>query len=763
MFEWKIAYAPNNKCANMEIKSIEDINKAGFESISAQVPGNFELDLINAGKIEPLYYSSNAWDAQKLENLHLWYYTRFEINDKNSYLHFDGIDTLSDIYINGRLVKSTDNMFLEYDVYADFNIGINELVVHIKPVCIESRKYPLPVSSNAGKYSYQSLYVRKAAHMFGWDIMPRIVSAGIWKPVEIRQTKGDKINEVFFVTNSINLDKKTASMRFCINIDAKEDFITDYTVRIKGSCADSSFVREEKLWHNSFQFTFNIENCRFWWPKNSGEPNLYNTTVELFYKDKLCDSYTLDLGIRTVKLNRTDFTDENGNGEFCFEINGKKVFALGTNWVPLDAFHSNDANRLGKALELMDDIGCNMVRCWGGNVYESNEFFDFCDQHGIMVWQDFAMGCAVYPQESRFADILEEEVIYEIKRLRNHPSLVLWAGDNECDLSYMSWNGFRRNPENNILTRETIKRAVEAHDYSRPYLPSSPFISGITYSKKLIPSEDHLWGPRNYFKGEYYKNSKCHFASETGYHGFPSPKSLEKFLKNPAKIFDEDFKPTEEYLTHAATMEYDINAPYAYRIKLAYNQVITLFGKAEDNFDDFLKQSQISQAEAKKYFIEKFRLNKWRRTGIIWWNLLDGWPQVSDAVVDYYYTKKLAYNYIKRSQNPVCLMFDEPEDNIITLYGVNDYPRDIDCKFSVTNITRHIEVMRGNATIKADSSFKIGGVKIENDEQSMYLIKWNIDGKKYTNHYYTNILNISFERYIKEITECGYDEWEGFI
>ena len=201
----------------------------------------------------------------------------------------------------------------------------------------------------------------------------------------------------------------------------------------------------------------------------------------------------------------------------------------------------------------------------------------------------------------------------------------------------------------------------------------------------------------------------------------------------------------------------------SYRIKLAYDQVVTLFGSAEEGLDDFVRQSQISQAEAKKYFIERFRLSKWRRTGIIWWNLLDGWPQVSDAVVDYYFTKKLAYHYIKRSQNPVCFMFDEPKGNVLDLYGVNDLPEASYAEYTVTNITDDKEVLHGEILLKADSSSKIGSISIKDGEQCFYLIKWTVNGNEYKNHYYTNIINIDYNRYMKEMKKCGFDEFEGFI
>jgi len=488
----------------------------------------------------------------------------------------------------------------------------------------------------------------------------------------------------------------------------------------------------------------------------------YKMGLGLYYKGELCDSYTMKSGIRKTALDRTDTTDSEGNGEFCFRVNGKRVFVLGTNWVPLDAFHSNDKNRLKKALELLDDINCNTVRCWGGNVYEDDEFYDFCDEHGIMVWQDFAMACGIYPQDDVFMKKISEEVTYQVKRLRNHASIVLWSGDNECDLTYQWAGGYRRNPNDNVITRQVLKSIVAQHDYTRPYLPSSPYMSDKVFNGEGILPEDHLWGPRDYFKGDYYKNTFCHFASETGYHGFPSPVSLGKFLKEPEKIFNQDGSTTDEYLVHAASMELSQHAPYAYRIKLAYNQVITLFGKPENSFAEFIRQSQISQAEAKKYFIEKFRIKKWKCTGIIWWNLVDGWPQVSDAVVDYYYTKKLAYNYIKRSQEPVCLMFDEPVNNRLTLVGVNDLTYPVELSYTVKKVSEDREILSGQISLTPDKAQSISVMDIEPDEKEFYLIEWKMGDKSYKNHFFTNIIDINYKKYISALEKCGMNEFEGF-
>jgi len=760
--EWKLAYAFHNECSKVNICTIEELEKSGFEIIPAEVPGNFELDMMCQGKIEDLFFSTNTWKAQDLEAMHVWYYTKFDIEKQSQYLHFEGIDTFADIYVNGNLVMSTDNMFLSYDVSADWYIGENEVVVHIKPTMLEARKFVSPVACNSMDYEYPSLCVRKAAHMFGWDIMPRIVSAGIWKEVSLLDHKDDRINEVYITTYYVDIKNGMAGLRFYVNANLSGQYAKEYKIRLEGHCKESSFSIESTLWHNTQAFNFGIENCKFWWPRNMGDANLYDTTVTLLHGARVCDTYRLQVGVRTAELLRTDYTDGDGNGEFCFKINGKKAFVLGTNWVPLNAFHSQDNKRLNQALELVEDIGCNMIRCWGGNVYESDAFFEYCDAHGIMIWQDFAMGCAVYPQEKSFMERLEKEVIYQIKRLRNHASLVLWAGDNEDDYAYQGWSGTRRNPNRNSLTREFLPKLIENHDYNRTFLPSSPYISEAVFQGKGIMPEDHLWGPRDYFKGDYYKNTFCHFASEIGYHGFPSVKSLKKFLRNPEIIFNQEGAATDEYIVHASSME-PSPAPFAYRIQLAYDQVVTLFGKAEENLADFVCQSQISQAEAKKYFIEKFRIAKWKRTGIIWWNLLDGWPQVSDAVVDYYFTKKLAYHYIKRSQERVCLMFDEPLENRISLFGVNELPSKCVIDYTVSRIIPHAEneiLLKGRAILEEESSVEITKLPIGEREKSFYLIEWELEGKKFKNHYFTNIIDINYKEYMDALKKCGMDEFD---
>ncbi len=754
---WYISYSENKKCKEFAdtLNTIAEIKKREMPTIKGTVPGNFELDLQKQGIIDDPFFGTNSWDMRKFENYHVWYYTTFDLEGLNGeeYLKFDGIDTVADIYVNGKLVKSVDNMFIGYEIpKCNLAEGLNELVVHIKPVSIYSRNFEIPASSYAmTQYMYPSLYVRKAPHMYGWDIMPRIVSCGIWKQVRICRRPENCIKDAFVFTLDI-LEDNTAKLCSYLSLDLTEDDLSGYRVEIEGHCGDSSFFVKSNVWHTDFNIHFFVkEKCKLWWPKGLGNPHLYDVEIRLYLNDVLCDIKNLQTGIRLVELENTYTLDEDGRGDFCFIVNRKRVFIKGTNWVPLDAFHSRDIERLPKALALLDDIGCNMVRCWGGNVYESDEFYNFCDSHGILVWQDFAMGCAVYPNERRFYDMLEEEVAFTVKRLRNHPSLALWSGDNEGDLCYSRWHGFRKDPNNNLITREILPRAINTHDFTRPYLASSPFISEKCFKNNLRRVEDHPWGARDYFRSDFYRNLGCVFASETGFYGMPSVKSLKKFIsldKLWPPIY-EDGTLNIEWVAHSTSPErYDNNEhqPFAYFAGMTSKNIKELFDFIPDNLDDFVYYSQIFQAEAFKYVIEKFRMEKPNKTGVIWWNLINGWPQIDNGVVDYYYEKKLAYYYIKTSQQDVCLMMSEDKENIF-LYGVNDTQNSHMVSYKVTGALTDEEIAFGKINLPESCSEKILEIPIANGEQKFLIIEWRDDKKCFKNHFVSNIKPLDISKY----------------
>lgn len=786
--DWSLIYVENKRLRNEkpELMTIEQLEQIGYKKIPAKVPGNFERDLFRAGEIADPYKYAGTLPLMSYEKMHMFYYRSFtcDASDGEMSIVFGGIDTYSEIILNGEYLGKTENMLTEqiFDVTGKLRHGENELIVHIKPTMIAARDFPLAPGSSGSGVRAAALSTRKAPHMYGWDIMPRLISGGIWRSVFIEKKKESRIDNVFIAATKTNAENKTAVLSVYVNTKMGEDDNRDYSLIVTGKCGDSTFRGEIRaMWHSGVFLDITVKDAKLWMPRNYGEPNIYEVKTELLFRGEPVDEMTTYTGLRTVSLLHTDTTAGSGNGEFVFKINGKKIFAMGTNWVPIDAMHSFDRERIPHILPMLSDLGCNIVRCWGGNVYECDEFYDYCDRNGIMVWQDFSMACALYPQDERMKQLIFDEASSVVKRLRNHPSIILWAGDNECDAAYFWGERFPyMSPKTNALTREVIPSALRINDPSRPYLPSSPYISDKVWEKgtRYIPSESHLWGSRDYFKGNFYKNATCRFASETGYHGCNSPDSLSRFISKdqlwhwakrkrelaPGELWSRNGDvPKTDWMMHSACATDDGTDPAKYRIPMMANQVITLFGKEPDNLFDFAYQSQISQAEAKKYFIERFRVGKWKRTGIIWWNLIDGWPQVSDAVVDYYGIKKLAYHYIKRSQAPLCLIFDEPENNVLPLYAVNDLQEDKEVKFRVTDLTADKSAASGTVTAKADSVTPVLQIETDCEKKHFYLIEWECGSETGKNHFFTNIIDIDYSEYISCMKKAGfYEEFEGF-
>lgn len=767
---WRLLLAPNADVVKNDFQptTIAELESAPYLKLCATVPGCMELDLHAAGLAPDPYFGKNPLEYRQYENRHLWYYTTFDCNEitPNTALLFEGVDTVAEIILNGVYVADTDNMLIEHSLHVSEYLkkGKNELIVHITPTMIAARDMELAPLNRTQYYNQASLAYRKAAYMFGWDIMPRFVSSGLWKPVYLVKKSDECLEQCYLYTTRVKPEDRTAELTAFVELRTDADLLSDLRITVDGACGDSCFHKEKTPYHTFENISLKLTNAKLWYPKNYGEQPLYDVTFRLWRGDVLLDEKSFRFGVRVIELERTSTLDAEGNGKFGFIVNGQRIFCLGTNWVPLDAFPCRHKERLPAALALLEESGCNMVRCWGGNVYEDDTFYDFCDEHGILIWQDFGMGCAIYPENERFLGDLETEAVTVVKRLRNHAALALWAGDNEIDTFFQIWFKNKVDPNGNPATRRVLPWAVRNHDPMRPYIPSSPYVDSVAFERRAKTPEDHLWGPRDYFKGKYYKGAMSCFASEIGYHGCPSPESLKKFISADQlyPVLDDKDRGTPEYLVHAASMDTDPTSPYAYRIPLMVKQVRTLFGGEADNLTDFAKQSQISQAEAKKYFIEKFRVGKPHRTGLIWWNLLDGWPQVSDAVIDWYGCKKLAFQFIKRSQQQLCLMFDEPESGKIRLFAVQDGGKEQHITYTVRDMMSDTLLLRGEATVAPESAAPIAELEAIEGEHFL-LIEWETaDGIRGRNHFTTKTLNISYADYLAVLEACGMDEFSGF-
>lgn len=704
--------------------------------LTAQVPGNVELDLMREGILPDVFFGENIRLLRPYEFCDWKYERDFDMpvlsKGEKAFLRFEGADCFARYEIDGLTVSESQNALIphRFDVSA-LAPGSHHLAVTLASPLLYAEKTVTDASDVAQPVNYESLRVRKAPSQYGWDIMPRALSAGLWRDVYLDIESATEIRQVYFAT--VCLEGTDARIVCSYDGSCGIPHYEGLRVQIELRCGeDAPFLLEKPLTFPKGRQMFTLPNAKLWMPRGYGRQNLYQATVRFLANGEILAEETVPFGVRTVQLDRTDITDSRG-GEFRFLINGVPVFLHGSNWVPADAFHSRDKDRYEKMLALFADTNCNVLRCWGGNVYEDHAFFDLCDRYGILVWQDFAMGCGVYPRDDAFCEIMRVEAESVVRKLRCHPSLMLWSGDNECDACAAQW-GSAMDPAENRVTREVLPRVIARLDPYRPYLPSSPYIAPAAWAlgadENLLP-EYHLWGPRDYFKSSFYTNSPAHFVSETGYHGCNNLSSMRNFLSEDALWPWQD---NAQWLAHAYE-PFGPEGPYAYRIKLMADQTKELFGYTPENLEDFILASQISQAEAKKFFIELTRCKKWRRTGVIWWNMIDGWPQFSDAVVSYDFIKKLAYHYIKRSQQDVCLMFAEPESWHIRLMAGNDTLTPASGTYRVWDGDTGATLLEGSFDAPANQTNQIGKLRISHSDHRLLLIEWTVNGVRGVNHY----------------------------
>lgn len=712
-------------------------------SLTASVPGCVQLDLSREGYLPAdLFMGENILEAEKYEDYEWWYERSFTAPEdkKNVYLVFEGVDCIAEYYLNGVKFGESENMLIAHEFRIDEYIkdGENLLTVHIKSATVRanSEDYPLRLLTSL---DIDGCYIRKAPHSFGWDIMPRAVTSGLWR--EVRLEVRDRI---YFSQTYIAESWDETYLYYELKTDDRE--LDGVELELVGSCLDST-VRAKGVCKKRFgRVKVTIDNPKLWFPYGYGDANVYDCKARIYKNGELIHESDFSFGLREVKLERRD-PEGYDEGQFRFLINGVEVMCKGSNWVPLDAFHSRDAERYDKALALVKDIGCNILRMWGGNVYEDHKFFDFCDRNGIMVWQDFAMACAQYPETDEFKKAIQSEASAIIRKLRNHPSIIVWSGDNEVDACFPMYD-----PNQNKITREWIAAAVRDNDIGRPYLPSSPYISPKMYEagfRSQVPGsmlpEEHTWGPRDYFKSDYYKNNTAHFISEAGYHGCPSLKSIKKFI-TPDRVWPYHSNP--EWILHSSNQDGNDS-----RVMLMEKQVRQLFGEVPTDPEDYILASQISQAEAKKYFIERMRIGRPKKTGIIWWNLLDGWPQMSDAVVDYFFEKKLAYGYIKRSQAPFTIAADEIASWEIKIYACNDTLNVKRGHFTVKDAESG-EILHGaDFEAKENASTVLAKLPTYYSEKKMLIIEWEVDGGVGYNHYTCGYPPFSLESYKRLIKQ----------
>jgi beta-mannosidase len=762
--DWQLFHYPEG---SQQVGYPDDLASLHLEPILARVPGNVELDMQRAGQLPDPFFAGNIRKLRPLETHTWWMIRKFTapafVESQRWTLVFAGLDTLATVWLNGVLLGEADNMLIEARLDATPALlpgQVNTLAVRIDSALNEARRYTYEAASMSWEQREEGLYIRKAPHVWGWDIMPRAVSAGIWRPVWLEAVRDDAIEQLYLWTKEITPQGAVLGVRFqfrtaCENLDG-------LSLRFRGVCDEHTFEMEWPVEFVAGGCNLWVPDARLWWPKGYGDANLYAVTVQLQNGDEILAERQERIGIRKLAVERTELAGEawlpepagasqarldvpaNPNSHFIFYVNNQPIMIKGTNWVPLDAFHSRDAERLEPAIALVDDLGCNMIRCWGGNVYGEDRFFDLCDEKGILVWQDFAFACCRYPNDESFLEKVRDEIEAVVLRLRNHACLAIWCGDNEIDMAYLS-DGL--SPEQNRLTRQVIPQVIHRLDPWRAYVPSSPYAPPAVAQRKdawQATPEQHLWGPRGYYKSSFYTRHSAHFIGEIGYHGCPDLASIRRFI-SPEKLWP--WQNNDEWQVHAV-YHWQHNAIDRDRIKLMANQVKELFGFVPEDIETFILASQITQAEAKKFFIESTRMRKWQTSGLLWWNVLDGWPQFSDAVVDYYFSKKLAYHYIWRAQRPVCVMIGEAgTTKYLPVVVCNDTLRDQEVRCRVWDADSQETLAAAEVTIPANQNWQVERIRTFASDSRMVLMEWEVDGHVYGNHTLVGNPPISLDRY----------------
>ena len=748
--EWRLDYFPQPDDGAVRALPL----KVPFKTVKATVPGNCELDLVNAGILPPPEIGLNVLKLRPYEG-YQWLYTKtFEKPEvaagQRVMLTFEGIDTLADVFLNGQKIAETDNMLIahSFDVTKRLKEGENVLQVLIRSVMCEAQYQTIgELGYSMGDSLADAEPFRKAGHMGGWDIFPRAFVSGLWRDVSLEVQEPVRIDNTAWIIKTLDLNgRKRANMNVTCRVQAPFRRLGHATIRYVLARAGKTLAeRTRRL--DTYQNVvggWDVHGFEPWWPKGMGEPALYDAVIEVVGDDgALLARHAEKIGFRTIELERDDVYGPDRPGQFLFRVNGEPCYVRGSNWVPLDSFHGRDGKFMRSTLEMFDDLNCNMVRVWGGGVYEPDEFFDFCDAHGIMVWQDFMTGCSAFPQNDAYAKATEEEVRAIVLKYRNRASLAIWSGNNENDGAFFWKLGRKlgRDPNKDRNSRVTIPNVLFEFDVTRPYLPSSPYYSEDVVKGLAKPSEDHLWGARAYYKVPFYTNSPCWFASEMGYHGMPSRSLVEKVMTKaclypwkgtPAK-FEKDHKKLEwndEWLLKASNPLLRRDSGLMGRNSLMTNQIRIMFGGVDTDLDTFIEQSQTVQAEAMKTFCEMFRSRKFTRfNGLIWWNVRDGWPQLSDAVVDYYGGKKPAYYALRAVQHDQLAMLGD--DHVA--WAVNDRRYPVKGHATYRDKASGKVLLDRDYEVAANAKTQLGTVPFSG--QGLIEIEYSADGETHRNHF----------------------------
>lgn len=616
--------------------------------LPALVPGHIHDDLVRAGVIPDPFRRMNERGVQWVDETDWEYETHFEWDGEagDTRIRFEGLDTVAEVYLNGRLLGTSECMFraAEFPAEGYLKTGSNALRVVLRSARRVGRERQenwqlsgedtMPRAWNVWD---ERSFVRKAQYMYGWDWGPELASCGIWRPVHLVRVPVARLtgwrHDVVFQADG------SATVRFEAGAErASGAHGTPLTLRLTldGQCVETPVPADGRA-----VVTVTVPDPRRWEPNGDGEPYLYPVRLILLEPDVTVDEVVDRIGLRTIELVR----EADGSGEgFLFRVNGRDTFLKGANWVPADSFparleHPEGRDRVRRLLRMAREAGVNMLRVWGGGLYESDHFYSLCDELGILVWQDFAYACAYYPDTGAYADSAREEAVAAVRRLRNHPSLAIWCGNNENHVAFHEGWGGPRPPRylGERLYHEVLPGVAAQEDPARVYWPSSPFGGDNPNSPDV--GDRHNWDVWH-GSGDWTRYALDHsrFVSEFGFAGSCGLRAWDGVLDAADRSAD------------APAVRWHDKTRKGYDTYLGY---IEAFFPRPVSLEDLVYYSQANQAEAVRFGVEHYRRLKGRCWGTLFWQWNDCWPVQSWAAVDYAGDAKFLYHAARRFFAPL--------------------------------------------------------------------------------------------------------------
>jgi len=637
--------------------------------LPATVPGDVHLDLLANKKIDDPFYRDNESKLQWIENASWEYRDTFDVSPAllaraNVDLVFDGLDSAAQVLLNGTQILNTDDSFRIWRISAKkyLHSGSNLLyIVFPSPIAAAQLVAAMdPWQTRTG--TAPKTYIRKAAYEYGWDWGPRFVTSGIWRPVRVEVW--DKVRIADFAIRQRDVSREAAHIDAEVTVEASSNSSAQISIQYAGLAAPLTKAATLHTGRNVIDIPIEIRKPKLWYPAGYGDQPLYEFTAHVSIAGQTADKRTVKTGLRSIVLDR--HLDKWGRS-FQLVVNGIPVFAKGADVIPFDSF----ANRVTAAnyrriLESARDANMNMIRHWGGGYYETDEFYQICDELGIMVWQDFMYGNDWQPGTYGFKLTMEAEAEDQVRRLRNHPSIVVWCGNNETEIA-LNWSPRDKLPLEvkyqmweDYLTEFSgiLNRVVERLAPETPYWPSSPSADYEQLSDKYQSGDAHVW---DVWHGRVpfstYETHHSRFVTEYGFQSFPEMRTIEAFTQpeDRTNIF------TPVMLAHQKNNEGN---------SIIHDYLLKDYPEPKD-FPSFLYASQVLQAEGIKIGAEHFRRSRPETMGSIFWQLNDCWPVASWSSIDYYGRWKALQYYARRFYAPI-LVSPHIESGSVKVYVVSD-------------------------------------------------------------------------------------------